>query len=77
MKIPSSSDSRLSLIMSQSVKPPKKSNEKPDIEVVVLNSLQPGKRVIRIEIPRNKEREVVKIIEKALKVKADIRHVDF
>ncbi len=47
-----------------------------EISVVVLNSINPGKRVIRIEIPWEKEAEVVEKVEKTLKVKADVRHYE-
>lgn len=77
MQIPSSSDSRFPFIQAHSIMPRMEPKEKPEVEVVVMDSLQPGTRVIRIEIPREKEKEFVKTVEKALNVKAEIRHADF
>ena len=77
MQIPPSSDSRFSIVQPLPIQLNPEVIEKFDIEVVVLDALQPGKRVVRIEVPRSREREIVGIIEKALNVRADIRHMDY
>ncbi|MCL5037968.1 MAG: hypothetical protein M1269_12780 [Chloroflexi bacterium] len=77
MQVPPPFDSKFHLFKPQSIQFQTELQRNNEIEVVVLDALQPGKRVVRIEIPRNKEREVVKIIENALNIKADIRYTDF
>ena len=77
MQVPPPFDSKFHLFKPQAIQFQTETQRNNEIEVVVMDALQPGKRVVRIEFPRNKERELVKIVENALHIKADIRYTDF